>query len=668
MYNDKRPITASDFTRLNVYSDPQFAPNGDSYVYVSTTVNDNKKYESHLFLQNLNEGSSKQWTFQHGRDSHPRFSPDGSQIVFQSNRSGVLQICLLSTAGGEAQQITAFQNGASKPCWSKDGKYIIFSASLAMNDSVEDQCELSKEEREKLAEEKANSPLIINDLKYKSDAKGFHDEKREQIILYNVEQATFTKLTSTNTNHQFHDISPDSNLILFTANLDEDADYQQQHSLYILNRSTNELKKAVSLDGMFRNAKFSPSGKFIASYYHDYSYASATLSELIVINVQTGEVDTVSKNWDVQLGNSVIGDTRLGESYDGPSWSDDEETLYFLGTHHGSANLYRTNLKEKKMETLYSNNNQVFGFSYHPPSNQFILGISEPTNPCNFYHFVEGKELAKLTDENSEWLDEIHLSEPETIWFTAKDGWKIQGWLLKPFDYKKGEKYPLVLEIHGGPHAMYGQSYFHEMQLLAAKGYVVLYTNPRGSHGYGQKFVDAVRTDYGGSDYTDLMSAVDHVLAHYDFIDESRLGVTGGSYGGFMTNWIVGHTDRFKAAVTQRSISNWLSFYGVSDIGHYFTEWELGVPRLDDPLKLWDFSPIKYAKNINTPLLILHGELDYRCPIEQGEQFFIALKHLKKEVEFIRFPNANHELSRSGDPSLRIERLRHICRWFELYL
>ncbi len=177
-----------------------------------------------------------------------------------------------------------------------------------------------------------------------------------------------------------------------------------------------------------------------------------------------------------------------------------------------------------------------------------------------------------------------------------------------------------------------------------------------------------MRSDYGGKDYEDLMAAVDYALDNYSFIDEDRLGVTGGSYGGFMTNWIVGHTNRFKAAVTQRSISNWLSFYGVSDIGYFFTKWELGHNLMEDPKKLWDFSPLKYAENIETPLLILHGEKDFRCPIEQGEQLFITLKHLRKEVEFVRFPDANHELSRSGNPKLRIARLEHICRWFEKYL
>lgn len=203
----------------------------------------------------------------------------------------------------------------------------------------------------------------------------------------------------------------------------------------------------------------------------------------------------------------------------------------------------------------------------------------------------------------------------------------------------------------------------NEFQILAAEGYAVLYVNPRGSHGYGQDFVNAVRGDYGGSDYQDLMLAVDYVLAEFEFINETRLGVTGGSYGGFMTNWIVGHTNRFKAAVTQRSISNWISFYGVSDIGYYFTEWQIDGDFRDVD-KLWKHSPLAYVEKVETPLLILHSEKDYRCPIEQAEQLYISLKRLGKETKFVRFPEENHELSRSGKPSLRKNRLNYIVEWF----
>ncbi|MGG1571699.1 alpha/beta hydrolase family protein [Fictibacillus sp. NRS-1165] len=192
-----------------------------------------------------------------------------------------------------------------------------------------------------------------------------------------------------------------------------------------------------------------------------------------------------------------------------------------------------------------------------------------------------------------------------------------------------------------------------------------MYSNPRGSFGYGQEFVKACMGDYGGGDYRDLMSALDHALEHYDFIDPEQLVVTGGSYGGFMTNWIIGHTSRFKAAVTQRSISNWLSFYGVSDIGFYFTKWEIGNHLYEDPEKVWHHSPLRLSSRMETPLLILHGEEDYRCPVEQAEQLFIALKQQDKTVKFVRFPKADHNLSRNGDPGLRVARLQYIVNWFD---
>ncbi|MFD1037592.1 S9 family peptidase [Virgibacillus byunsanensis] len=666
MSKDKRALIAEDLTNISVHSDPQLTPDGSAYAYVSTKATENNDYESNIFFQSLHESDAKQWTFGE-KNSNPRFSPDGKKVVFQSSRSGLPQLWLLSTEGGEAKQLTTFKNGATSPEWSKDGKHIIFSASLDQDDDVENQKEHSNEERQKEKEEKSKQPLVVNRLKYKSDAQGFHDNKRSQIVVLDVENESFTQLTTADAHHNVEDISPDGNLVLFTANLNVEADYELINDLFTINLTTKEVVKLTDGEGAYNSACFSPSGNKIASFGHEYAYMGATLNELYVFDVATSERYCLSKEWDMQLGDSMIGDTRLGQSTTGPVWSKDENKLFFIGTDFGATGLYQVTLNSE-LEVLYKDENHVFGFSYNEVNDSFVLGISTPTNPCNFYQLKQDSELVRLTNSNTDFLSEVSLSEPETLTITAEDGWEIQGWLLRPYGFEEGKKHPFVLEIHGGPHAMYGQTFFHEMQLLAAKGYVVLYTNPRGSHGYGQEFVDACRTDYGGKDYTDLMRAVDYVLDAYDFIDEDRLGVTGGSYGGFMTNWIVGHTNRFKAAVTQRSISNWLSFYGVSDIGFFFTKWEHGLNLLDDPTKLWEISPLKYAENVETPLLILHGEQDFRCPVEQGEQLFITLKHLRKEVEFVRFPGSNHELSRSGKPEMRIERLNHICRWFEEYL
>lgn len=664
MEHKNRAITTEDLLKFSMYSDPQISPVADSFVFVSTRINDQKTYESHLWMKHLDESEEKQWTFHHKKDSHPRFSPDGRKIAFQSTRSGKSQIWLIPTKGGEAKQITHFQHGASTPHWSKDGKFIIFTALLKKDIETEQNEEGDKNEEEK----QRKKPFVIDRLKYKSDAHGLHtDDLYQQIILYDVEHETFKQLTKGAHDYSFQDISPCGSTILFTANLGENTDYEQTNDIYELHIVSGEMTKLTKRSGAYSNATYSPDGTYIVCFGHEFEYYGATLPNLWLFDRTLGKWDCLSENWDILLGDGMIGDMRMGSNTIGPVWDGQGERLFFIGTYFGATGLYEVNLYGER-KTLYEQNNHLFSFAYDEQKDYFILGISSPTEQGNFY-LLEGdqKEITKLTNANP-FLNEIALSEPEEFTITAKDGWNIQGWLMKPYNFEKGKKYPCILEIHGGPHAMYGQTFFHEMQVLAAKGYVVLYTNPRGSHGYGQAFVNAVRGDYGGSDYTDLMTAVDDALRNYSFIDENRLGVTGGSYGGFMTNWIVSHTNRFKAAVTQRSISNWLSFYGVSDIGYFFTKWELGKELMEDPKTLWEFSPLKYAKNIETPLLILHGEFDYRCPIEQAEQLFITLKHLKKEVQFVRFPDANHELSRSGDPFLRIERLQHICTWFDKYL
>lgn len=667
MRSSKRALTTTDITRLEVFSDPQFTPDGTAFTFTSTTINEEKEYESHLFFQKLNEKEANPWTFNASKNNQLRFSPDGKRAVFQSTRSGLSQIWLIHMDGGEPKQLTTFHRGATNPVWAPDGKHIFFSAYLALNDDIHHQKEPTKEEKKEEQKTKQQKPMIVNRLDYKSDARGLHDHTRKQIIMMNVDEGTLKQLTNNGADHEFQDISPDGNAILFTATLNDDADYELTNDLYCLHIQTEEKKKLTNGEGIYFKASFSPDGAKIASFGHEFAYKGASLTELHVFDYETAKRRWLSKDWDIQLGDSMIGDTRLGESESGPVWNEDSTCIFFIATSEGATELYQVSL-EGKRQVLYKNDNHVFGFAYDGSTKSFLLGISNPTTPCDFYLLKEDETLIPLTNSNKALLDEVEFQEPEVLSVKTEDDWIVQGWLLRPYGFTEEKKYPTILEIHGGPHAMYGQTFFFEMQLLAAKGYVVLYTNPRGSHGYGQKFVNACREDYGSGDYRDLMAAVDYAVKKYSFIDDQRLGVTGGSYGGFMTNWIIGHTNRFKVAVTQRSISNWLSFYGVSDIGYFFTEWEHGVNLLDDPAKLWALSPLKYAEKIETPLLILHGELDYRCPIEQGEQLFITLKHLKKEVEFIRFPKANHELSRSGKPYMRIERLNHICRWFEKYL
>lgn len=651
----KRKITSEDLYSLKNITDPQLSPCGGKLVFVKTTINDEKKYESHLFMQSLADHSIKQWTFGNVRDQFPRWSPCGNSIVFVSNRSGASQLWLLPVDGGEAQQLTKCKNGASSPSWSPDGKQILFVTSLASDESINDS-EAKKEE------DKEPKPLVVDRLKYKSDDVGFVDEKCKQLALLKLEDHSITQLTTHHFDHSPGAWSPDGSKIAFTSNQVDD--YQIISDLFVMKLDTKEIEMLTESKGIFHTPAWAPNGVDIACYGHELEYAGATLSKIWKFNSETGNKECLTANWDVHTGDVAIGDMRSGHPNPGPIWAKDVNELVFLASKDGNTGLFKVDGKGNVF-SLYEKEEHVYGLTIVPEVNDAILAISHPTNPGDLYKFsLETSELTQLTAANADFLNEIELSQPEVFNSTSKDGGTVPGWLMKPTDFDKEKKYPMILEIHGGPHAMYGNTFFHELQLLTANGYVVLYTNPRGSHGYGQKFVDACRGDYGGMDYEDLMSAVDHALETFTFIDKERLGVTGGSYGGFMTNWIVGHTNRFKAAVTLRSISNWISFYGVSDIGYFFSEWEIGTTLLDDPDKLWKHSPLRYVNNIETPLLILHGERDYRCPVEQAEQLYVALKHRKKDTRLVRFPNSNHELSRSGEPKLRIERLEHIINWF----
>lgn len=273
----------------------------------------------------------------------------------------------------------------------------------------------------------------------------------------------------------------------------------------------------------------------------------------------------------------------------------------------------------------------------------------------------------RISNANGAWLKEFDLAQPELITYKGADGWSIDGWLLKPRDFDPNKKYPLIVEIHGGPHTQYGYGFFHEMQMLVAEGYVVFYTNPRGSIGYGYDFANAVRAAWGEKDSIDIMNGVDELLKR-GYIDEQRLGVTGGSYGGFMTNWLVGHYDCFKVAVTDRCVSNMATLFGASDVGWDLADDELDTTPWEDLDKYMRMSPIMYVKNIHTPLLIIHSEQDLRCGIEQGEQLFTALQWLGRESKLVRFEGQSHGLSRGGHPRSRLERLRHIREWFARYL
>lgn len=656
-------IKANDLLQFSFLSDPQLSPDGNWAIFVHRTINEKKKYQSSLYLKNLATKETIRFTQGDTNDLHPRWSPDGRSIAFTSNRSGKQQVWSISLNGGEAKQLTDFKNGASKPIWAPNSKQLLLTVSLANNESIVDEVvEDSNIDSDDL------KPYVTTRLKYKSDAEGFSKDMFSQFVLLELKTGNITQLTDGEFDHHDGVFSPDGSHIAFSSNQTSDPDRTLISDIYQLQLSNQELTKLTSINGMFDSPNYSPDGKQLSILGHDMAFTGATLTRVWVLDLLSKQLTCLTEEWDVQASDVAINDMGTGTKSSGAVWSTNANSLYFQASESGNTHLYQVTL-DKKISTLLDGTRQIYAFSFDKKQEKILIAISDNLTPGDLYLVnKENKEEQQLTKANEDWLDDKTIAINEDFHFSASDGVSLHGWIMKPSGYQEGIKYPLVVEIHGGPHAMYSNAFMHEFQVLTEKGYGVLFINPRGSHGYGQSFVDAVRGDYGGKDYTDIMDAVDYAVNTFNWIDQERLGVTGGSYGGFMTNWIVGHTNKFKAAVTQRSISNWISFSGVSDIGYFFTEWELKTTLFENPDKLWQHSPLRYVKNVETPLLILHSERDFRCPIEQAEQFYVALKQQNKITRFVRFPESNHELSRNGDPTLRINRLNEITDWFDRYL
>ncbi len=652
-------IQIEDLYELTSVSDPRVSTDGKEAIYVETTISKEKNdYISNIFHLDIDTGERQQWTFGEYRATSPRWSPDGSKLLFLSNRTGKSQIYVMNRNGGEAKKITDLPYGVSNPIWSPCGSKVAFTSMLEKDEDFATPKEVSEEIK----------PLVVEKMKYKSDELGFLDNRYKQIFIVDLYTNEVEKVTNTEMNYELQAWSPDGSKLTYTGDDSDDLDFSFQSDVFLLDVKSTKIEKLTNGVGFFAKVTWSPNGEYLALIGNEQEYKNATQGKIYLYHFATKSLHCLTEEMDLPIGDYTNVDYLQGVTDRGVVWSKDHYSFYFLASDQGNTVLYYGNTDGAMYPALLSEEQHIYGFDLHSESQEVLLSLSTSTKPGELYHLhVPTGELKQKTDVNKRFIDSRSLSSPESFQFDGREGMTVHGWMMKPIGFQEGEKYPLVVEIHGGPHTMYGNTFFHEFQALAANGYAVLYINPRGSHGYGQQFVNAVRGDYGGNDYHDIMDAVDYAIQHFSFVDETRLGVTGGSYGGFMTNWIVAHTDRFKAAVTQRSISNWISFYGVSDIGYYFSEWQM-LADLHDVDTLWKHSPIAYVDNVTTPLLILHSEKDYRCPIEQAEQLYIALSRQKKKTKFIRFPESNHNLSRSGKPSLRIARLESIVTWFNDHL
>ncbi|MEX2314497.1 MAG: S9 family peptidase, partial [Thermomicrobiales bacterium] len=450
------------------------------------------------------------------------------------------------------------------------------------------------------------------------------------------------------------------------SNRSEDADNNSLSDIWITDLHNGISRRVTPEDGNYATPAWSPTG-LLAYTGHPIvePFGPTTLDNVYTWDPDTDEINGLLVGVDREPGNSSIADARYGVPNQLPIWSGDASRVYTLLSDRGSAHIYSCPLSGSP-EPLANGARDIQSFTV---ANNGAVAFASSTMqfPAEvFIRHLDGGET-RLSSHNEALIDGIELGAVEEITYESDPGVEIHGWLLRPPGFNPNAKYPAIIEIHGGPHGMYGVGFFHEMHVLAARGYVVLYTNPRGSTGYGQSFVAASMNDWGGADYRDVMAGVPF-LEPLGYVDTTRLGVTGGSYGGYLTNWIIGQTSQFKAAVTMRSTCNRISQFGTSDFTMMYNEWEFQGTPYDNAAFYLERSPLTYVRNVTTPVLILHSENDLRCPITQGEEFFVALKKLGKQVEFVRFPDESHNLSRSGQPVHRVERLERLCGWFDTHL
>ncbi|MEO8189006.1 MAG: S9 family peptidase [Acidobacteriota bacterium] len=674
-----RPITEKDFLAFRWVADPRISPDGQSAAYVLVTVNEKEdRYDTSLWVVAAGGGSEPRRLTTGPRDTSPRWSPDSRTLAFtravaEKDRP---QLFALPMSGGEPRRLTDLPRGASNPVWSPDGRSIAFTSGTSAEDLEEQR--VAREHPGGGPPPKKSDVRVITRAVYRRNGSGWIDPAHhEHIWTVAVADGETPPVPRAVTTGRYDEgeiaWSADGRRILFTSERVDEPYYEPSDSnLYSVPAEGGALETVIDIAGPVRAASLSPDGRRWAFFgsVNPPAVQSHTRSDLFLM--RDGRPFAITAGKDFELGSSVGGDQHAprGGSPGGLQWTPDGNGIIAAVTEHGRANLVRFDASGGGMALtpLTAGDHDVMAWTATPDASRIALTIGDDTHVGDLYVLdVATKRLRQLTRVNERLFAGLKLPAPEEVWYTSFDGKRIHGWILKPPDFDASKKYPMILEIHGGPHTAYGNTFTHEFQWMAAKGYVVFYTNPRGSTTYGQDFANVIQYKYPGDDFKDLMIGVDEVVRR-GYVDPARLGVTGGSGGGLLTNWIVTQTDRFKAAVSQRSVADWASFWYTADFTLFTPSWFKGNP-MRDAEEFWTRSPVRYADKIVTPMLFVEGDEDLRTPPAQGgEAMFRALKAQKKTAVMVRFPGESHELSRSGKPSHRVERLQHIVRWFDKYL
>ncbi|HWZ82513.1 MAG TPA: S9 family peptidase [Terriglobales bacterium] len=691
----KRSITEKDLFDFVWIANPQLAPDGSRVAFTRVVVDEKRTgYETSIWSV-ATSGNESPLRLTNGKhDSQPRWSLDGKRLAFvrggekdDAGKPKPPQIAVLSLEGGEARIVTDLPKGAAGPVWSPDSKRIAFLSSTTPEDIEKAQKKASEKPVKSSEPQKSTMPPdaehesdvhIISRAVYRDNDEGYLDPKRhEHIWVVDVSAASDelskpVQLTSGDYDEgDLHWTSDGARIYFLTSHVDEPYYERPTTDVYSIASSGGIPEKLATIAMGIGDFTISPDGRraafhgAVAQPVRSYSQPDLWVMDLF----PNAQPRNLTADYDFDMGDSVGGDNAAPRGGNGRTlyWSPDGRSIFDVVAKQGRTPIVRVDAQSGSVTEITHGDQAVLDYSVTPDARTTVALVSTPTMIGDLFAIAADGSQARLTDPNKNLWSQFNLTTPEEINYKSFDGRNIQGWIQKPPDFDPHKKYPLILDIHGGPHAAYGWVFDHEFQWMAAKGYVVFYPNPRGSTSYGQEFGNIIQYHYPGDDYRDLMVGVDELIKR-GYIDSTKLAVTGGSGGGVLTNWTVTHTDRFAAAVSQRDISNWASWWYTADFTLFQPEW-FKAPPFEDPSDYANRSAITYVKNIHTPILFVLGEADYRTPQDSGgEQLFRALKYLKRPTAMVVFPRETHELSRSGEPWHRIERLEHIVGWFDRYL
>jgi dipeptidyl aminopeptidase/acylaminoacyl peptidase len=652
-------IQASDFAELKVPKSLSLSPDGKQLAFVLSECDfEKRKYFANLHVLDMGSKKSRQWTFGDVKDRSPVWSSDGKQLAFLRFSEGQDGICILRAGGGEPEQVCAAKGFFSNIRWAENDNSIIAKFLKADEET----------------EPGAKQPAVrkITGLFYQADGLGYLPLAKLQLYKLNLRTKKFTALTKEKDNVGVWAVASDGAEVAYVANVHRDPDtHSMQTQIFLLNLKTNRRRRLPTPFGEKQALSFSPNGKYLVYLGHNNPLDAWSIEPTHphLIDLKTGKVRDLTPDNDRMSGDLTIGDTGFEFGETQIFWSADSKHLYYQVTDQGDTLLVRASLKAGNPEAVWKRRGVVSGFSL--AGRRIILSYAGLNALGDLYLCeniaAKSPRFSKVTSLNRDFVRSRKFGETIEVRFKSGDGTPLHGWMIQPPDFSSRKKYPAILEIHGGPRVQYGRIFFHEMQYLAAQGFVVFYTNPRGSQGYGKEFAGSTVAAWGTVDYEDIMAAADYLEAQ-SFIDPKRIGITGGSYGGFMTTYAVGHTNRFRAAVATRGAANWATVQSTCDVGWHVRN-EFGGYFWENPEYYQRISPITNADKIRTPLLLIYKDADLRCPSEQALQLYVTLKLMgKAPVELWRFPDEGHNMSRSGRPDRRVIRIEGIAGWFRKWM